>query len=210
MHLPYKYLHSCACLTSSSNDEMIFSAFVTPCSFYSLPGGWGAPGSYRLPTLQLTSLFSISCKKENVLPASPLLQKKEPLCCRCHLLCAAAGSHSPWEEGLACHFALPALRLQHHHPPKRRWTQLLLLGLATGLCNWILDFLRNRFQSVKIHNIVSSTIILNARSSHGCFLSHPHVYKTGLWLDSSLSNQLDIEICRWHSGGWTGGVVHGQ
>lgn len=95
-------------------------------------------------------------------------------------------------------------------PPSEPSPSLSLLGLITGLCNWILDFLRNRFQSGKIHNIVSSNIILNTRSSHGCVLSHPHVYKTGLWLHSSLSKQLDTEICRWHWGGWTGGVVHGQ
>ncbi|KAK3568890.1 hypothetical protein QTP86_019581 [Hemibagrus guttatus] len=49
--------------------------------------------------------------------------------------------------------------------------KLSLLGLNTSLCNWILDFLTGRPQSVQIGNSISSTTTLNTGAPHGCVTS---------------------------------------
>ncbi|XP_076849711.1 uncharacterized protein LOC143497938 [Brachyhypopomus gauderio] len=49
--------------------------------------------------------------------------------------------------------------------------KLSLLGLNTHLCNWILDFLTGRPQSVRIGNSTSRTITLNTGVPQGCVLS---------------------------------------
>lgn len=49
--------------------------------------------------------------------------------------------------------------------------KLAMLGLSLSLCNWILNFITNRPQCVRIHNLSSSTIILNSGSPQGCVLS---------------------------------------
>ena len=46
-----------------------------------------------------------------------------------------------------------------------------LLLLRPSLCKRVLDFLANRPQSVKLHEISSSTIVLNMGSPQGCVLS---------------------------------------
>ena len=53
--------------------------------------------------------------------------------------------------------------------------KLSTLGLAPSLCKWVLDFLTNRPQSVRINNTISSTIILNTGIPQGCVLS-PLIY----------------------------------
>lgn len=50
-------------------------------------------------------------------------------------------------------------------------TKLSGLGISTSLCNWTLDFLTNRPQSVRVNNLTSSTITLNTRVPQGCVLS---------------------------------------
>ncbi|KAK3521021.1 hypothetical protein QTP86_018666 [Hemibagrus guttatus] len=55
--------------------------------------------------------------------------------------------------------------LQHHTK------KLSLLGINTSLCNWILDFLTGRPQSVRIRNSTSSTTTLNTGAPQGCVLS---------------------------------------
>ncbi|KAK3573025.1 hypothetical protein QTP86_012239 [Hemibagrus guttatus] len=49
--------------------------------------------------------------------------------------------------------------------------KLSLLGTNTSLCNWILDFLTGRPQSVRIMNSISSTTTLSTGAPHGCVLS---------------------------------------
>ncbi|KAK3518222.1 hypothetical protein QTP70_033927 [Hemibagrus guttatus] len=49
--------------------------------------------------------------------------------------------------------------------------KLSLLGLSTSLCNWILDFLTGRPQSVQIGNCISSTTTLSTGAPQGCVLS---------------------------------------
>uniref|UniRef100_A0A3B1IEK6 Reverse transcriptase domain-containing protein n=1 Tax=Astyanax mexicanus TaxID=7994 RepID=A0A3B1IEK6_ASTMX len=55
--------------------------------------------------------------------------------------------------------------------PQTLITKLSSLGLSSSLCNWVLDFLTNRPQSVRIHNISSPSIILSTGSPQGCVLS---------------------------------------
>ncbi|KAI5608469.1 gastrula zinc finger protein XlCGF28.1-like [Silurus asotus] len=50
-------------------------------------------------------------------------------------------------------------------------TKLSELGICTSPCRYILDFLTNRPQSVKLGNQVSSTLILNTGIPQGCVLS---------------------------------------
>ena len=55
--------------------------------------------------------------------------------------------------------------------PQTLANKLLLLGLTPSMCNWVLDFLTHRPQTVKIHGTSSSSIILNTGSPQGCVLS---------------------------------------
>ncbi|KAI4899457.1 hypothetical protein NFI96_006054 [Prochilodus magdalenae] len=50
-------------------------------------------------------------------------------------------------------------------------SKLSQLGISTSLCNWILDFLTDRPQSVKLDKLFSSTITLNTGVPQGCVLS---------------------------------------
>ncbi|KAI4888731.1 hypothetical protein NFI96_022238, partial [Prochilodus magdalenae] len=55
--------------------------------------------------------------------------------------------------------------------PQTLTNKLCSLGLCPSLCNWVLDFLNNGPQSVRIHNLTSSTTILNTGSPQGCVMS---------------------------------------
>ncbi|KAI5629143.1 gastrula zinc finger protein XlCGF28.1-like [Silurus asotus] len=55
--------------------------------------------------------------------------------------------------------------------PQHLIEKLSLLGLNTSLCNWILDFLTERPQSVRIGNSISSTTTLSTGAPQGCVLS---------------------------------------
>ncbi|KAK3506713.1 hypothetical protein QTP70_016250 [Hemibagrus guttatus] len=60
--------------------------------------------------------------------------------------------------------------IQHNHSsaPDREAESA---GTNTSLCNWILDFLTGRPQSVQIGNSISSTTTQNTGASQGCILS---------------------------------------
>ncbi|XP_062898275.1 cilia- and flagella-associated protein 299 isoform X2 [Mobula hypostoma] len=55
--------------------------------------------------------------------------------------------------------------------PQKLIGKLSLLGLNTSLCNWILDFLTGRPQSVRIGSSISNTITLSTGAPQGCVLS---------------------------------------
>ncbi|KAI2645416.1 hypothetical protein H4Q32_028926 [Labeo rohita] len=55
--------------------------------------------------------------------------------------------------------------------PQQLINKLNLLGLNTSLCNWILDFLTVRPQSVRVGRITSSTTTLSTGAPQGCVLS---------------------------------------
>ncbi|KAK3563261.1 hypothetical protein QTP86_019327, partial [Hemibagrus guttatus] len=54
--------------------------------------------------------------------------------------------------------------------PQHLIEKLSLLGINTSLCNWILDFLTGRPQSVRIGNSISSTTTLSTEAPQGCVL----------------------------------------
>ncbi|KAK3519752.1 hypothetical protein QTP70_003891 [Hemibagrus guttatus] len=51
--------------------------------------------------------------------------------------------------------------------PQHLIEKLSLLGTNTSLCNWILDFLTGRPQSVRIGNSISSTTTLSTGAPQG-------------------------------------------
>ena len=55
--------------------------------------------------------------------------------------------------------------------PQRLMDKLLLLGLNPTLCHWILDFLLERPQSVRVGKKISKSITLSTGSPQGCVLS---------------------------------------
>ncbi|KAK9541954.1 hypothetical protein VZT92_001964 [Zoarces viviparus] len=55
--------------------------------------------------------------------------------------------------------------------PHKLVHKLKNLELSTSLCSWILDFLSNRPQNVRIGNLTSTTTILNTGAPQGCVLS---------------------------------------
>ncbi len=55
--------------------------------------------------------------------------------------------------------------------PQRLINKLNLLGLNNSLCNWILDFLTGRPQSVRVGHNTSSTTTLSTGAPQGCVLS---------------------------------------
>ncbi|KAM7379021.1 hypothetical protein PAMP_017842 [Pampus punctatissimus] len=55
--------------------------------------------------------------------------------------------------------------------PSKLVSKLCDLGINTSLCNWILDFLTNRPQYVKLDGHISSTLTLNTGVPQGCVLS---------------------------------------
>ncbi len=58
-----------------------------------------------------------------------------------------------------------------HSTQSPPWNWFSTLGLSTTLCNWILDLLTNRPQTVQIVGHTSSTLVLNTGAPQGCVLS---------------------------------------
>lgn len=55
--------------------------------------------------------------------------------------------------------------------PQQLICKLDRLGLSTNLCNWLLDFLSQRPQVVRVGNNISSSITLSTGAPQGCVLS---------------------------------------
>uniref|UniRef100_A0A669CX86 Reverse transcriptase domain-containing protein n=1 Tax=Oreochromis niloticus TaxID=8128 RepID=A0A669CX86_ORENI len=55
--------------------------------------------------------------------------------------------------------------------PQQLICKLDRLGLSTSLCNWLLDFLSQRPQAVRVGNKVSNSITLSTGAPQGCVLS---------------------------------------
>ncbi|XP_062930019.1 PKc_LIMK_like_unk domain-containing protein isoform X1 [Mobula hypostoma] len=60
-----------------------------------------------------------------------------------------------------------SLQTLHVHVPM----EVFRLGLNTSLCNWLLDFLTGRPQSVQIRSSISNTTTLSTGAPQGCVLS---------------------------------------
>ena len=55
--------------------------------------------------------------------------------------------------------------------PQHLVDKLSKIGISTSLCNWLLDFLTNRLQTVRVGNNSSATTIINTGVPQGCVLS---------------------------------------
>ncbi|KAI2665051.1 putative RNA-directed DNA polymerase from transposon BS [Labeo rohita] len=55
--------------------------------------------------------------------------------------------------------------------PSRLDMKLQELGLSSSLCSWILNFLSNRCQMVRLGSVTSSSVIMNTGAPQGCVLS---------------------------------------
>ncbi|KAK0155353.1 putative RNA-directed DNA polymerase from transposon BS [Merluccius polli] len=55
--------------------------------------------------------------------------------------------------------------------PRRLVTKLTKLGLSSSICQWIMDFLTNQPQTVRIGQHISSQLALSTGSPQGCVLS---------------------------------------
>jgi hypothetical protein len=55
--------------------------------------------------------------------------------------------------------------------PFKLYDKLTLLGLNVNLCKWVLDFLLDRSQIVRVGNNYSKPLVLNTGTPQGCILS---------------------------------------
>ena len=55
--------------------------------------------------------------------------------------------------------------------PHKLTNNLYNLGLNPTLCDWLLDFLAGRTQSVRIGNLTSNNVMMNTGTPQGCVLS---------------------------------------
>lgn len=73
-------------------------------------------------------------------------------------------------------------------------------GFSAQICNWILSFLTNHTQSVRLGNNTSSILILKRGAPQGCVLS-PILYTVHSRL-CPIRYHFHQQIHRWHNGYW--------
>ncbi|KAK3516392.1 hypothetical protein QTP70_010484 [Hemibagrus guttatus] len=89
--------------------------------------------------------------------------------------------------------------------PQHLIEKLSLLGTNTSLCNWILDFLTGRPQSVQIRNSISITTILSTGDpqgymlspllfTHDCAAMHSSIHIIKLTDDTTIANNLSLNL----------------
>ena len=78
--------------------------------------------------------------------------------------------------------------------PTKLISKLYVLEIGSSLCDWILNFLTHRPQSVRIGNNTSSMIILNTGAPQGCVLSSL-LYSLYTYDVGQISLQLDFQVC---------------
>ncbi|KAI3360227.1 hypothetical protein L3Q82_014547 [Scortum barcoo] len=78
--------------------------------------------------------------------------------------------------------------------PQTLVQKLTTLGLSSTLCNWVLDFLTDRPQSVRIHDVSSSSISPQHRLPPGLCAEPPPVHPAHTRLLSDTSELSDREV----------------
>lgn len=75
------------------------------------------------------------------------------------------------EDAISMTLHISLSHLEHPKSAPNLVYKLSNLRLTSMLCSWILDFLTNRPQIVKVNNHMSPTLILNTGAPQGCVLS---------------------------------------
>ena len=78
-------------------------------------------------------------------------------------------------------------------PPHRLFQKLIDMGVDTSLCRWVLDFLSNRTQRVRIGERVSMPLTLNVGAPQGCVLS-PSLFS--LYTNDCVSNEPSVKMVK--------------
>lgn len=119
---------------------------------------------------------------------------------RAKLLCSFFSFFFCRSPVLLCILAKP-----HHTGCHLLWSlhqpgsKLSPLAISTPMCNWLLDFLTNRPQSMKVRNTIS--ISLSIRSPQGCVMG-PLLFRLLTRLLRCICLKPHHKVCRWcNSGG---------
>lgn len=101
--------------------------------------------------------------------SSTPISSRQPFPPRCNLIC---GSYCPHLDSRdSCPYALCTLHISHTIIRQTgSYTSHTLAELL--FCNWVMDFLSNRLQATKLHNISSSPITLSTGSPMAVCWAH--------------------------------------
>jgi hypothetical protein len=91
--------------------------------------------------------------------------------------------------------------------PEKLFQKLMVLGVDMPLCHWILDFLRDRPQTVKIGDRISGSLTLNVGAPQGCVLS-PLLFS--LFTNDNKSNNQSVLTIKFSDDTTLGGLIKGN
>ncbi len=104
--------------------------------------------------------------------STPVCIPSKPLYGRCNFLHPPPGSYPPRNKDSYVRMLFIDFSSAFNTIiPQQLMNKLNLLGLNNSLCNWILDFLTGRPQSVRVGHNTSSTTTLSTGAPQGCVLS---------------------------------------
>ena len=89
--------------------------------------------------------------------------------------------------------------------PRKLFNKLIHMGVERSLCMWILDFLQDRPQSVRIGKQTSKEITLNVGAPQGCVLS-PLLFS--LFTNDSVSSEPSIVMIKFSDKTTLEGLIH--
>ena len=89
--------------------------------------------------------------------------------------------------------------------PRKLFNKLIHMGIERSLCMWILDFLQDRPQSVKIGKQTSKEITLNVGAPQGCVLS-PLLFL--LITNDSVSSEPSVVMIKFSDNTTLEGLIH--